>query len=107
MSDTPRPGYSMLDIAIVTAYAPLVGVERRLPTVAHAVTAKHAIHGFDSTNHRTTVDAACGRRVAILAPLILWAPRVRGTSQSRCPDCEAIHGKRVPPLPRWMKAPTP
>lgn len=92
---------SMLELALAAAYRPLVGVERRRPLIAHAVALREAIRAGDPRSRRTTADAACGRKVAILSPFVWWAPKVRGLTVTRCPECEALHGRHVAKPPRW------
>ena len=91
---------NLATLALCAAHGPLVGIQRRRPDIAHAVDLTAAVRAGNNPR-RTTADAACGRRVAILNPFIWWAPKVRGLPVSRCPECEQIHGTRVGRPPRW------
>lgn len=97
---TPDP--TLVTMALVATVAPLVGMERRKgASTAHAVT----LDAISVPRGRTTVDAACGRRVAVLWPPVLWAPR-RAPGIERCPECVAAVGAKVIPpskLPRWLR----
>ena len=91
----------MITLAMAAAHGSLVGAQRRWPNQLHAVTIGNALTGWPKAR---TIEAACGRRVAIIYPFIWWAPAVRGTPMTRCPECEEQCGKRTRRPPKWMTA---
>ena len=79
---------NLIGLILLAGYRPVVGVQRRWPATAHAVTDKEVAKGWPKAR---TVAAACGRRVAIPYPPILWPPRRPAVL---CSECAALHGSK-------------
>lgn len=94
---------NLVTLEILAAYRPLVGASRRSPHIRHAVPLDSIAALASKWPNCRTVTAACGQQVAIISPLHWWAPTIRGTNLTRCPDCAATHGTRVPRIPKWAQ----
>ena len=103
MSEVPATTWGRCagpSLIVVAFFSPLIGVSKRHPDVAHAITWE----GFDK--HGRTSTGACGAR--FLHPVKVsnaskeeewwaeWPPQAKGTPWTRCRECFDLTPKKRP-----------